>query len=168
MTNYNITIKQAVQNTAILHHNYAVFTTDANGNVNCISKYNILGLIFNYIKNLIEGTGEHEVNKAILATFEAIKQYSINNPSNPVWTYPSEFMGKDLDIGFDKVAMRILLDKSRFSTCYYSSPEKLMDDTTIQIRKLAYEILLMATEQRKKEKISFDCDHLKSEILIFV
>lgn len=160
MYNFNLTINQAVRNAEVLHHRGAIFTTDKEGNLDYIYDINIIGRLYNFIKSLIDGTSEHKVNKAILATFETITQYAKNNPDKPVWTYPVEQHGKDFHIGFDKVAMRVLLDESRFSCAYYRSPEKQSDDTEIKIRNLAYEVLLNATEQRKKAGIGFDCDHL--------
>lgn len=165
MMNLNLTIDQAIENSKILHRTGVIFTCDNNGNISCISKSNIFGRIINYIRNLIEGSGEHKVNQAILATFEKINEYAANSLNPPKWTYSTatDDLGfdKGFDIGFDKVAMRVLLDHARFSASYYRSKDKPLDDTRIKIRKAAYDVLLMATEQRRKEGISFDCDHLK-------
>ena len=158
---FNLNINQAVHNTEVLHKTCVIFTTDKNGNLDYISKFNLLGRIINHFKNLLNGTGEHRVNKVILATFQTINQHAKSNPGNPTWTYSKEDVhGKDYDVGFDKVAMRVLLDRSRFDNYYYKSPEKQLDDTLIKIRQEAYQVMLMATEQRKKLNIEFDCDHL--------
>ncbi len=160
MFNFNLTINQAVHNTEILHYKHVVFTADSKGNLSCIYNFNLIGRLINFIKNLIEGTGEHKVNKVILATFETINQYAKNHPVKPIWTYPVEdSWGMDFDIGFDKVAMRVLMDYTRFENSYYFSPQSRSDDTRIKIRKAAYEVLLMATDQRKQRNIDFDTDH---------
>lgn len=161
MVVFNLTIEQAVHNAEILHYKNVVFTSNKNGDINFISNMNVFGRFFNFIKNLIDGSREHKVNKAILATFEAINQYAKNHLDKPIWTYSFDQSGKDFDVGFDKVAMRVLLDYSRFSGFYYRSSENKQDDTRVKIRKVAYEVFLMATEQRKKEGIDFDCDHIE-------
>lgn len=162
-TMVELTIDQAVKNAQVLDHKNVVFTLDKNGNLNYISKFNVLGRFLNFVKNLKESNSEHKVNKVILATFETIDQYAKNHPDKPVWTYHYyDRTGKDYDIGFDKVAMRVLMNGSRFESSYYLSPENQSDGTRIKIRELAYNVLLMATDQRKKEGIKFDSDHIHS------
>lgn len=160
MSNINLTINQAVNNAKILDHRGVVFASDKNGNLHHISNFNIFGRLFNFIRNLINGTTDHTVNKVVLATFQTINQYAKDHKDKPIWTYSLNPKGFDFDIGFDKVAMRVLSDYSRFNTYYYSSSEKKFDDTGIKIRKAAHEVMLMAIEERKKEGIDFDCDHL--------
>lgn len=160
MSSFNLTIGQAVHNAEILHSRHGVFTSNRNGDLNYISNFNVFGRFFNFIKNLINESREHRVNKTILATFEAINQHAKDH-ADPVWTYSIDHEGKDFDIGFDKVAMRVLLDHSRFPASYYSSSENKLDGTLIKIRKAAYEVLLLAIEERKKQGIDFDYDHLR-------
>lgn len=157
LPNFNLTIDQAEHNAEILNLQNVTFTTDKKGNIDYISNFNIMGRFFNWIKNLINGSREHKVNKAILATFNTIKEYAQSHPDSPKWSYnASIYYAKPFRIGFDEVAMRILLDKNRFDSYYYRSPEKESDDTLIKIRKAAYDVMLMATEQRTRRHIGFD------------
>ena len=163
MSDLRISMAQARHNMEILDVPYVTFTADESGNLDYISSFNLVGLLVNWITNLINGSEEHKVNKAVLATFQSIKQHAASNPINPTWTYPTEDgLGKDYDIGFDKVAMKVLLNWWRFPACYKNSPEKESDDILIRIRKDAYDVMVWATQQRTRCRIEFDCDHLSS------
>lgn len=156
----DLTLNQAIHNLEILSHQGVIFTTNAQGDLSYISNFNVFGRIWNYIKNLIDGEGDHKVNKVILASFEKIKEYAESHPDKPAWTYHYEWHGMDWDIGFDKVAMRVLLDKSRFDSTYYSTSETKADATRIKIRKAAHDVLKIATKEREKQGIDFDSDHM--------
>lgn len=145
-------IDQCMDNAKILHETNVIFTCDNDGNLSYISKYNLLGRLVNFLKNIIEGSGEYKVNQVILATLNQISQYAEEHPEQPEWRYRDVSI-KPFLVGVDKVAMRILIDNSRFAehgffTSYHPSRG--------EIREAAYKVLLMGLEQREKEKIGFD------------
>lgn len=160
MSDLRVNFSQAQKNMEILHSRYAIYTSDASGNLGQFSKINIFRRVYVWIRSFIDDTETHRVNKTILATLKCIREYSETNPNNPTWTYSVEHGGKDFDIGFDKVAMRILTNEYRFPAHFARTPDHRSDPILINIRKEAYKVMTWATMIRVQRNIDFDCDHV--------
>lgn len=163
MENYSLTLDQARNNMEVLHHHHATLITDDEGNLNYIPWYNVPGVIVQWLKNLFSGTEAYRIYEAVLKTFQTLNMHKQANPTTTPWTYYCEDgMGKDYAVGFDKVAMGVLLDRWNFPAHYMNVPQGKNDHILYDVRQEAYVTLLWATRCRTELGLEFDSDYLPS------
>lgn len=124
-----------------LYFRSSILTADNNGNLNSINPFNLIGRIFHWVKNIINGGAEDKkVYAAVLKTFEEMKRLN----SQKEWTFHWEdSFGKDFDIGFDKIAVEIL--SNSFFVC--SSVDK-NHEVRNKILSVATEVLSYSLQHR--------------------
>lgn len=150
---YLLSYNQAEQNMRALYLTQDNLQVDQQGSLTPIEWYNVPKRIFIWISDFLDGGSRiYQVYWAVLETFKKINDPSVDHTK---WTFRYVNI-KPFQIGFDKVAIRVLANKRAFSM-------SLGNDRWIcnRIREEAYNTLSWVIPERKKLGIDYNSDHLK-------
>ena len=149
MTDHSL--KVAMNNIRVIDQHLDLLVADGKGNLSYVSWYNFLGRLVRWIKQVMMPDEVKHVYEAVFDTFETLN-YKMSDPyaATPrTWTYKKMQDGKQVDRGFDHVAIQVLANPNFLQLKNLDKPE--IRNLSRQLMEQLYTTLGLAMELRYED-----------------